>query len=66
MRKLHVILSASLIVLAASCGKDPKPAAPMTPTQVQEKLSATEMLGCLIIFAAVIIAQPPHKGENNA
>lgn len=41
MRKLHVILSASLIVLAASCGKDPKPAAPMTPTQVQEKLSAT-------------------------
>ena len=41
MRKLHMIIFAGLAVLAASCGKDPKPAAPMAPVQVQEKLSET-------------------------
>lgn len=40
MKKLNVILCAALVALSAlSCNKDEKPAAPMTPDQIKEKLA---------------------------
>ncbi len=40
MKKIHAILGAAAVALSMlSCNKDTKPAAPMTPTEVQKKVS---------------------------